>query len=193
MNIRKINHFIAPMLQNGAIGVLPTDTLYGIVGSALDRTAVLRIYRVRRRNPKKPMIILVGSVRDLGLFGIRPDAFMKKILKKSWPGPISVIAPLPARSRFAYLHRGTKTLAFRMPKAAWLRSLLAKAGPLVAPSANLEGKPPAKTLSEAKRYFGDRVDFYVDAGRRDAPPSTLIALRDGAVTVLRQGAAKARF
>lgn len=77
-----------------------------------------------------------------------------------------------------------------MPALAWLRTLLHKTGPLVAPSANLEGHPPAWTVREAKRYFDDKVDFYIDAGRLGGRPSTLIKIENGKVIVLRQGAAK---
>jgi L-threonylcarbamoyladenylate synthase len=60
----------------------------------------------------------------------------------------------------------------------------------VAPSANPEGKEPAKTIEEAKRYFTDKVDFYVDAGKLDSQPSTLISIINGAIEVLREGVVK---
>jgi tRNA A37 threonylcarbamoyladenosine synthetase subunit TsaC/SUA5/YrdC len=70
----------------------------------------------------------------------------------------------------------------------WLRRLLKETGPLVAPSANWEGWPPAVTISQARRYFGTAVEFYFDGGRRPSQPSTLVALRGGTMLVLRKGA-----
>lgn len=181
---------VADLLARGAVGVLPTDTIYGIVGSALMKDAVERIYRLRKRNPEKPMIILISSARDLRLFGIKPVPRAARVLRKIWPGKVSVILPCSSK-KFVYLHRGTKTLAFRVPASASLRGLLAKTGPLVAPSANFEGEAPSRTIAEAKRYFGDHVEFYGAAGRTASKPSTLIAIgKEGAVTVLRQGAVK---
>lgn len=182
--------FILPVLARGGVGVVPTDTIYGIVGSALSKDAVRRIYALRKRNPKKPMIILIGDVRDIGRFGIMPDRGTKKFLGKIWPGKVSVIFPIAAvrkaaMVKFNYLHRGTRALAFRLPKGARLRAFLRRAGPLVAPSANFEGGAPAKTVREAKRYFGDRVDFYLDAGRLAGNPSVLLGVRNREVTVLR--------
>ena len=58
------------MISNGGIGVLATDTIYGLVGSALSKKAVAKIYKLRQRNTKKPMIILIGAIKDLFLFGI---------------------------------------------------------------------------------------------------------------------------
>lgn len=163
------------MVKKGAIGVLPTDTIYGLVGSALSKRAVDRIYKIRDRNAKKPMIILIGSVRELSHFGVRPDARIGVLLKKLWPGPVSII--LQCRSKkFEYLHRGTKTLAFRVPSDKWLQRLLIHTGPLVAPSANKEGKKPAITIQDAKKYFGGKVDFYIDAGAQHGNSSTVIQI-----------------
>jgi len=182
---------IIPPLKAGKIGVLPTDTIYGIVGAALDRRAVERIYRTRKRNPKKPMIILVASEKDIARFGVRPDAATKRVLARVWPGKVSVVVAIArgnraARKKFAYLHRGTGTLAFRVPKPAWLRALIRATGPLVAPSANIEGEAPARTIRAARRYFNDAVDFYVDVGRMTSKPSKLIAVQGGATVVLRK-------
>ncbi len=178
---------IIKILQDGGVGVLPTDTIYGIVSSALNRKTVERIYKLRRRNPGKPMIILIGSLGDLRLFGIRPGLEMTRHLRKFWPGRVSIILPCKSK-QFAYLHRGTKTLAFRLPKPVWLRKLLAKTGPLVAPSANWERGAPAKTIREAKKYFGKKVDFYVDGGRSLSSPSVLVRINHGVVEVIRGGA-----
>ena len=70
------------------------------------------------------------------------------------------------------------------------KGLTRKTGPLVAPSANLEGKEPAKTIEQAKEYFGDNVDFYVDTGQLESKPSTLIKIVDENNMILRQGAVK---
>lgn len=175
---------IAEMLAHGGVGVMPTDTIYGIVGLALDKKAVERIYRLRKRDPKKPMIILISDIKDLKSFGMKIGRRTKKILKNVWPGKVSVILPCSA-GKFSYLHRGTKTLAFRLPKPLWLSRFLKTTGPLVAPSANLEGKPPAKTVGDAKRYFADKVDFYADTGRLHSKPSKLVKIERGKIVVVR--------
>ena len=102
------------VLTAGGIGIMPTDTLYGLVGSAFSKKAVARIFKIKKRNPKKPLIVLIGSTADLRRFCIRIDKKTGNILSRFWPGNVSVILSCPHR-RFAYLHRGTKTLAFRLP------------------------------------------------------------------------------
>ena len=159
MTVIKVNANTIAVLKKGGIGVMPTDTIYGIVGSALKRKTVERIYKLRKRNKKKPMIILIGSLNQLGIFGIEPTTTTLRHLKQFWPGRVSVVLATSEmrqatwRKKWKYLHRGINSLAFRLPKLLWLRKLLVKTGPLVAPSANLEGKPPAKTIKKAKRYF----------------------------------------
>ncbi|MBI2033859.1 MAG: threonylcarbamoyl-AMP synthase [Candidatus Liptonbacteria bacterium] len=166
---------VIKILKRNAVGVLPTDTIYGIVGSALRPKTVERIYKLRKRNRKKPMIILVSSITDLKRFGVNVDSRTKKVLRRFWPGKVSIILPCPSK-KFTYLHRGAKTLAFRLPAKKSLRAFLKKTGPLVAPSANIEGERPARTVAEAKHYFGSRVDFYVDIGGLHGKPSKLVDL-----------------
>lgn len=186
---------ILDILKNKGVGVIPTDTIYGIVGSALEEEAVNRIYKLRHRNPKKPMIILISSVYDLKKFGVSLSPKDKEIIKKVWPGKVSVILGLNhgGVAKFKYLHRGTKKLAFRLPDFLKLRRLLNKVGPLVAPSANLEGHPPAENISEAQNYFGNQVDFYVDSGPQKSSPSTLIEIQKDKIKILRLGQTKLDF
>lgn len=173
------------ILKNDGIGILATDTLYGIVGSAFSKRAVERIYEVKGRTETKPFIVLISSLSDLKKFGVRLPSSQQKFLNEVWPGKVSVILPCSAK-KFEYLHRGTKSLAFRMPKKKPLRELLQKVGPLVAPSANPQGLAPAETIAQAKKYFGEKVDFYITGGRRKGKPSRLVRLSpDGKVEILR--------
>ena len=180
---------IKDKLIEGKIGVIPTDTIYGLVGTALNKQTVQRIYETKGRAPEKPLIILIGSTKDLGYFNINPNSESLKILNKYWPGKVSIILPCP-NGKFEYLHRGTRTLAFRFPDFPELISLINQTGPLVAPSANPEGLTPAATIVDAKRYFGSKIDFYVNGGKRESEPSTLISIDNGKIKILREGAVK---
>lgn len=178
---------LASLLLSGGIAVIPTDTLLGVVVRALDRSAVARLYRLRRKTSHKPFIILILDTQALKAFGVRPSKREERFLRAVWPGKVSVIFPVPSR-RLAYLHRGTKTLAFRVPKSEHLRKLLKKTGPLLAPSANPEGLPPAKKIAEAKKYFGNKVDTYAGGSTRSQRPSTLISFVSGRLRIMRKGA-----
>ncbi|OGI47066.1 threonylcarbamoyl-AMP synthase [Candidatus Nomurabacteria bacterium GWB1_40_6] len=173
------------VLKKNGVAVMPTDTIYGIVGRALAPETVNRIYDLKKRAPEKPCIILIGNITELEKFSIHLPLEQKKMLLKYWPGPVSIILDCPDE-KFSYLHRGTKTLAFRLPAQDSLKALLAEVGPLIAPSANPEGLLPAEDIKEAKKYFGDSVDYYMDRGRITGKPSKLIKLqKDGTVDILR--------
>ncbi len=171
------------------IAVIPTDTIYGVAASAWSKKAVARAYKICRRNPKKPFIILISSIKDLALFKVKLDNATQVILKKIWPGKVSVILPVEPK-KFQYLHRGTKTLAFRVPQKSNLVKLLKKTGPLISSSANPEGLKPAETITQAKKYFGSKIDFYVDCGKIKSLPSTLIEIKNSQARVIRKGAGK---
>jgi L-threonylcarbamoyladenylate synthase len=188
----KTSRLISEKIKKDMIGVIPTDTIYGVAASAFSKKAVLRAYEVLKRNPKKPFIVLIGSIEDLSLFDISLNIATQNILKKLWPGKISVVLPVKSR-KFQFLHRETKTLAFRLPKKMSLIKIIKKTGPLISTSANPEGLKPAETIAQAKKYFVDCVDFYVDGGKIKSLPSTLVEIKDSKVNVLRKGEGKIGF
>jgi L-threonylcarbamoyladenylate synthase len=175
------------ILKNKGVGIIPTDTMYGIVGSALSEDVVERIYKLKERDAKKPFIILISSMDDIETFKIDKEK-NKQLLNQLWPGKISIILPCPYEE-FSYLHRGQNKVAFRLPDKKDLLEILKETGPLVAPSANYEGMEPARTSKEAKKYFGDKIDFYLDGGKIESLPSTLVEIDNGKLNILRQGSA----
>jgi L-threonylcarbamoyladenylate synthase len=176
---------LVKVLVDGGVVVMPTDTLYGIVGVASNKNTVERIYEVRKRKPEKPCIILISDFSEVEKFGVTISAEQKKIME-TYPAPVSVVLDCPS-DEFEYLHRGTQSLAFRVPANRELRDLFSKTGPLVAPSANTEGNTPSKNIQEAKEYFGNQVDLYIDGGEISGSASKVIRLHeDGSVTILRE-------
>lgn len=164
------------MLKAGNVGVIPTDTIYGLVASALKENAVERVYRLKGRDFTKPCIILVSEPADIKQFNILPGKI--ELANKYWPGPFSIVLPLTGLGleKWEYLHRGKDSLAFRNPKHPSVLELLKHTGPLIAPSANPEGEEPARNINDAQKYFDDSVDFYVDEGELKNIPSKIISL-----------------
>ncbi|MFA6586013.1 MAG: L-threonylcarbamoyladenylate synthase [Candidatus Paceibacterota bacterium] len=192
-NLWKDKNLIKVLREDGVV-IMPTDTIYGMVGKAQSRNAVERIYKIRQRSPDKPCIILIGDIEELQKFSVVLSEKQKEEIKKYWftlsevEGPRATSIVLDCiDDDFEYLHRGTKTLAFRMPFQKLLRELLLKVGPLIAPSANPEARLPALNIDEAKEYFGNLVDLYIDGGTVLNKHSKLIKLNeDGSISVLRE-------
>ena len=79
---KRLGGEVEKIIRAGGVGIIPTDTIYGMVGSALSKKTVNKIYKLQFRNPKKPLIILISSLSDLSYFGIKPDAGLRKILNR---------------------------------------------------------------------------------------------------------------
>jgi L-threonylcarbamoyladenylate synthase len=173
--------------QAGVVGVIPTDTLYGIVAKADDEKAVERLYKLKKRDDK-PGTLIAASREQLEALGLK-HRYLKAV-EEFWPGAISIIIPC-ADPALAYLHRGKMSLAVRIPDDKELSKLLKVTGPLLTSSANQPGEQPARTVAEARKHFGDRVDFYADGGDlSEREPSTIIRVVDDAIEIIRQGAVK---
>ncbi len=172
------------LAQPGAIGVIPTDTVYGVVCRAADAVAVKRLYALKQR-AAKPGTIMAATIEQLEELGIKRRYLTA--VQEFWPGAVSVV--IACGPELESLHQGKLSLAVRLPDLATLQALLAQTGPLLTTSANQPGEPVAATIEQAQRYFGQTVDFYVDGGDvSDRQPSTVIRVVDDAVEVLRPGA-----
>lgn len=173
------------IITSGGIGVIPTDTVYGLVASAKFPKAVARLYEQKDRYGK-PGTILAANIDQLVELGIKRRYLMA--VKQFWPGAVSVIVPCP---ELQYLHLGHNSLAVRIPADSLLVGLLEKTGPLQTSSANLTQQPTVDNLREAQMVFGSKINFYVDGGDlSNRQPSTIIRVDDDVVTVVRQGVVK---
>ena len=151
---------VEKLLKKGAVGVIPTDTVYGVVGSLLSSDTVARIYAVKARGPEKPVgTILIGDTSQIY------DMVDPELLKKAqqyWPGAVSVV--LPVSDELSYAHKGFNSLPFTLPDNIKIQNLVSATGPLAISSANPASLQPSNTIEEAIKYFSDSVDFYVDGG-----------------------------
>lgn len=175
---------LARVLLAGSVGVLPTDTVYGLVARAADPQAVARLYAIKQREGK-PGTLVAANTDQLCALGI--SAKHVQAVAHLWPNPISIV--LPAPPQLDYIHQGKQSLAVRIPECPQLRQLLESTGPLLTSSANLPGQPPANIIRQAQDYFGDKADFYADGGDlSDRSPSTVAhLLPSGDIEVIRQG------
>jgi len=180
---------LAQLLANGHVGVIPTDTIYGIVASAHSPEAVHRLYVLKdREGMGKTGTIIAANLQQLIDLGIAAEHLERAA--HLWPNPISV--ELPLDDSLHYIHKGSGHNAFRIVANDDVRKLLEQTGPLLTSSANLAEQPSATTMREAQQYFGDKVDMYVEGGDLSGrPPSTVVVLLpNGRLEVARPGAIK---
>ena len=172
-------------LRANKLVVAPTDTIYGLLAQADSSRAVDELYRVRQRDRTKSCIILLGSTNDIPELTADQRHIYDQLYRER---PTTIVARV-SPDVMPHLVRTDATLAFRVvPSGTALSELIRLVGPLLAPSANLAGQPPATTINEAITYFGDKVAVYVDGGEiKGAMPSRIITFTDdGHVITLRQ-------
>ncbi|PIT92525.1 MAG: threonylcarbamoyl-AMP synthase [Candidatus Harrisonbacteria bacterium CG10_big_fil_rev_8_21_14_0_10_42_17] len=173
--------------DNNNIVCMPSDTVYGLFACAFNRQAVERLYEVKGRDENKPFIILLASKEELEKFGVTNlSEVAQKILQTYTPGSVTFIVEVQS-PEFEYLKRNGKTLAFRIPDDETLQSILKETGPLVAPSANPQGLATARNIEEAKAYFRETVNLYVDGGDVKGEPSTIVDVSEEKLKIVRQG------
>ncbi len=182
---RLLDPAVIEALRADKLVVAPTDTIYGLLARADSPRAVDELYRVRQRDRTKSCIILLSSADNIPELTTK-QRYIYDQLRHERPTTITArVSP----DVMPHLVRTDATLAFRaVPPETELSELIRRVGPLLAPSANLAGQPPATTVNEAIAYFGDQVAVYVNDGEiKGAMPSRIITFTDeGQLVALRQ-------
>ena len=124
--MNKINQAVG-ILKSGGIVVYPTDTAYGLAVDATNLVAVRKLYRLKGRDFKKPIhVILLNKHIHTVVYECGAS---KKLIKKFWPGALTVVLPLKARGKsWQMLSAGTKTLGVRLPNNRTASDLVKKFG-----------------------------------------------------------------
>ena len=183
-NIKKAKYYLD---KNECIG-LPTETVYGLAANAYSKKATLKIFKLKKRNKRNPLIVHYCSLKMLNNDCMINEEFLK-LYKKYCPGPITFVLKLKKNSNISKIvTNNKKTLAVRFPShhlAIKLLKILKY--PLAAPSANISSKISPVTREDVKDEFGERIKFILDGGRsKIGLESTIVSLL-GKPKILRLG------
>jgi len=177
------------LLAEGKVGIIPTDTVYGLCTNALNREGVKRIYRIKRRDIKKPLVLFVKDKGEIEKFGVVND-IAKKLIDNFIPGPITIVLKRKEGTPKISL-KDIDTIGIRIPDEEFVIKLLKSLDfPLATTSANISNRPTPKDTSSLKEVFSGIVDFIVDGGERSGSPSTVVSVIGKEVKILREGRIK---
>lgn len=177
------------LLKAGAIVAVPTETVYGLAGNALDVAAVERIFAVKGRPTIKPLSLMVPGAEAMDRCCEDVPEAARALAERFWPGPLTIV--LKAKDTVPEIVRaGGSTVGLRCPDhPATLEVLRLAQFPLAAPSANPSGAPSPKTAEDVLRYFDGRIAAVIDGGPCGIGlESTIVDLSQAPYRVLRQGA-----
>lgn len=193
----------AHALQSGEVVGMPTETVYGLAGNALNPESLAKIYAAKERPTFDPLIVHVSqdalsggvsSLHKMGLVDIQAlsdlaRARIETLIKTYWPGPLTLVLPkLPGVPDLATA--GLPSVAVRMPKHPVAQALLKESGlSLAAPSANRFGRISPTKAEHVFEELGDRIGYILDGGSCEiGVESTVLSIaKDGTPSLLRPG------
>ena len=146
------------ILRGGSIVAIPTETVYGLAGNALDPSATGKIYAAKGRPSDNPLIVHIDRLEELPpLVRDLPEEALR-LAKRFWPGPLTIVLPKSSLVPDT-TSGGLDTVAVRMPSNPIARGVIRAAGvPLAAPSANRSGSPSPTTWRHCVDDLWGRVD-----------------------------------
>lgn len=159
-NLEQAQH----LLEQGELVAIPTETVYGLAGNALNAAAVARIFEVKNRPEFDPLIVHVASWQHALHYVQNPPPLAEALAKKFWPGPLTLL--LPKQDHIPHLvTAGLDTVGVRCPDHALTQALLQRLKfPLAAPSANPFKYVSPTRAAHVNDQLGDRIPYILDGG-----------------------------
>ncbi|MFH1715604.1 MAG: L-threonylcarbamoyladenylate synthase [Elusimicrobiota bacterium] len=173
---------------NGEIGIVPTDTIYGLAGRINDERALKRLYDIKKRPESKLFVLQTADIESaLGLI-LNPDDKIKKLVSAFWPGALTIIAR-PSAYLMKTFNWTSETIALRVPDHPIMRAILKKIKtPLLVTSANISGKEVLTDIEKLKELFNGLVDFVIDDQKKySSVPSTIVDAAGDGIKIIREG------
>lgn len=161
-------------LKEGKVIIYPTDTVYGIGCLSCFPASLDRVFKIKGRDPDKPLPALVSDIEEAGRYGLL-EGIAAELSRSRWPGATTLIlSERPGAGLPPHLSR-QGLVALRVPGHEWLREVIRLSGhPLAGTSANLSGQPPASSAGEIPAGLRAAVDLLVDGGHCGGKPSEII-------------------
>ena len=179
------------VLKQGGTVVYPTETAYGLGADFLNPEAIKKIYRIKGRNFKKLLSVIVADLK-MAQKSVKFNKIALNLAKKYWPGALTLILNSKFSIPSKFKNSDYKTLALRV-SADKLAGAIAKKlkNPLTATSANLSGKGELYSATAVIKEFKNKKfqpDLIIDAGKlAKAKPSTIVKISKNKIEILRQG------
>ncbi len=180
----------ATVLKNGGVVCFPTESFYGLAVLAFDAAAVAKLVALKGRDDKAPIACIAADLEAATRLWAAPvPSIALELARKHWPGSLTIVAPAAPELPAPLV--GANGVGVRVPPHPWALALAAAVEqPITATSANLSGKPAARTVIDVRAQLGNGVDLYLDGGETmGGLPSTVVEVPPrGAPKVLRAGA-----
>jgi L-threonylcarbamoyladenylate synthase len=183
----------AQFLTHGGIVAFPTETVYGLGANIFDESAIRKIFEAKQRPADNPLIAHISSVDQIAVLATEVTESAAKLIAHFFPGPLTVV--LQKRDAVPSIATaGLDSIGLRMPRNNLANELISACGiPLVAPSANLSGRPSPTTWQAVLEDLDGRIDCILQGDPTEIGlESTVVDCRTNIPYVLRLGAVPLR-
>lgn len=179
----------ARRLKNGEVVALPTETVYGLAGNALEPDVVIQIFKIKGRPSFDPLIVHCKDQEEAFHYATRIPSAAFRLAEKFWPGPLTLVLKSPGVIPDV-VTAGLGTVALRVPSHALFRTVLDYLSfPLAAPSANPFGYVSPTTARHVADQLGSKIGYILDGGPcQHGMESTIVGFDRGTPVILRLGA-----
>lgn len=174
----------AEVLRRGGVVVYPTDTLYALGACIYSDEAVRRVYELKKRPHDLYLPVAVGSIARIESVAVMNEK-TKRVAERFMPGAVTLV--LEKRRDVPETVAGEK-IAVRVPDSKTALALASLAGPITATSANIHGMKEPSDMETAREQLGSAVDMYMDGGKLNGIPSTVVDMTGKKIRILREGA-----
>ena len=178
----------AEEIKKGNLVAFPTETVYGLGADAYNKEAVAKIFKVKGRPFNDPLIVHIAKIEELHRLSKQVPAMALQLAKTFWPGPLTLVLK---KSELVsdIITASLDTVAVRMPDDNIALNLIREAQtPIVAPSANLFGRPSPTNAQHVEDDLGGKIEMIIDGGKtRVGVESTVLDVTVKPVQVLRAG------
>lgn len=182
------------IFKQGGIIAYPTESFYALGVMAADENAVKKLFGLKKRPVEKALPLIVGDRHTLNTCVKEIPAQAEDLMKRFWPGPLTLI--FRAKEHISTLLTGnTGKIAIRIPGESVAYHMVKKLKlPITATSANPSSLPPANDAESVIRYFEEKVDLVIDAGKAPGgKPSTIVDVTVFPPNVLREGSISLQY
>ncbi len=179
----------ARIIRNGGIAAFPTETVYGLGADVFNASAIAKLFEAKRRPADNPLIAHIGDLEQIVLLASVITENAKRLIDAFFPGPLTVV--IDKRDEVPMIATaGLDSIGIRMPQNELAREFLQACGtPVVAPSANLSGRPSPTTWQAVYEDLNGRIDCILQGAATEIGlESTVVDCRSEHPIVLRLGA-----
>ncbi len=181
------------ILSAGAVAVLPTDTVYGIMALASSPKGRQSLCALKPRSAGFSYSFLISQPQDIYGLGLEISPGTEELINKYWPGGLMlVLKRISPSSKLgaAEPEFGETTAGIRCPAHSWLQNLISNTGILASSSANLHKQPSPANIKDLPQEIKNSAGIIVDGGELCGTASTVLDMTGENPRVLRQGALK---